>query len=234
MNRREFCRGAVGALLLPGCDSHGGPKTLEHVSIPPFDAVRFSSLLEELRLAYEAIGHHVSPTLRPGLQPDAIRARCKWFPTDLPGELLALYGWRDGQKGDACHNDYPFWIRDCTLSSLEVAEFEYQSIMQSYGRYPKDHETLKYSFPFAAFNGGWMVLPCDGHTLYRAYKRPVIFVLQGIDIYFYSIELMVRTCIDWVRAGKSEDGVIRFSEDLEMKIWQQHNPGIQEVWQHDA
>ena len=203
---------------------------MDHVSIPPFDAARFGSLLEELRLAYEAIGHYVSPTLRPGLKPDEIHARCKWFPTEVPEELLALYGWRNGQEGDAWNNDYPFWIRDCTLSSLEVAELEYGRIMQTYGSYPEDHEMLKYSFPFAAFNGGWMVLPCNGHNLFQAYKRPVIFVLQGINIYFYSIELMVRTCIDWVRAGRSEDGVIVFGEDLEMKIWEQHSPGIREVW----
>lgn len=185
--------------------------------------------MEKLRLAYESKGHHVSTSLRPGLSPDEIGAKTKWFPSSMPPELIALYKWHDGQEGGGWEVKYPFWIRDCVLSSLESAESEYKSIMESYGtfpEFPEDHEMLKHSFPFAAFNGGWMVFPCKGHNLNQAYERPIIFVLQGIEIFFYSIELMANTCIDWVQAGTSEDGEFRLDEDVEMEIWQKHNPGI--------
>ena len=98
-------------------------------------------------------------------------------------------------------------------------------MMESYGIFPADHELLKYSFPFAAFNGGWYVFPTRGQPFSSSLEAPIIGVLQGIDIYYFSIETMVSTCIDWVSHEKyGADSSL--PGDVERKIWQKHNPGV--------
>jgi hypothetical protein len=195
------------------------------LSLPPFDAIQFHQRLELLRLAFEAKGHHVSPSLLPAVQELELRERCSWFPTELPEELVALYAWRGGQANDAWDEEFPFCFRDCAFSGLGNAEQEYKSMMQSSGSNPEDHYLLKYSFPFAAFNGGWLVLPCKEQSLDRRFKRPVISVFQGIDVWFYSMELMIETCIEWVSHPKYA-GNDHLQGDEEMEIWKRHNPGI--------
>jgi hypothetical protein len=50
-------------------------------------------------------------------------------------------------------------------------------------------------------------------------------VFQGVDIFYYSIEQMVETCIDWVREPHYPDGRPDDAKS-EMRIWRVHNPGI--------
>jgi len=223
MKRRKFCTASLISGLLAGCSDETTPPM---TNTETFDAHRFQSLMEELRLAYEAKGLHVTESLLPGLNSDEIHRKASWFPSSMPTELLALYQWHNGQKDDAWNTQYPFWIRDCSLTSIERAEFEYSSLMKSYGAQPEDHSMLKHCFPFASFNGGWMVLPCKGHNLEPRYPKPVIFVLEDISIYFYSMELMARTCIDWVQSGARDESTIRVPEEAELQIWKKHNPGI--------
>ena len=100
-------------------------------------------------------------------------------------------------------------------------------MMASYGTFPDFYELLASSFPFAAFNGGWLVLPCKRQTLDKRLQRPVISVFQGIDVYFYSLQLMVDTCVDWVSHPLYDPKeAAGFPEALEMEIWRRHNPGI--------
>lgn len=98
-------------------------------------------------------------------------------------------------------------------------------MMESYGTIPEDHFMLKHSFPIASFNGGWYVLPTKGHRFSKNLTAPIISVLQGIDVFFYSIETMVSTCIDWVNHEKYDKNYT-LPEDVEMSIWRKHNPGI--------
>lgn len=86
-------------------------------------------------------------------------------------------------------------------------------------------ELLEHSFPFAAFNGAWLVLPCKGQNLDRRLARPVISVLEGIDVHFYSLQLMVDTCVEWM-SHPQYDPHDHLPEDVEMEIWRRHNPGI--------
>ena len=205
-----------------GCEKNDMDKEF---LVPEFSAARLHEKLERLTAAFEAKGIHVSKSLLPPLPENEVRARCHWFPRELSEEIIALYGWSGGQEKDAWEEEYPFWFRDNSFSSLTRAETEYRSMMESYGSNPADHDLLKYCFPFASFNGSWFVLPTKGHPLDNRLPKPVISVLEGVDIYFYSIESMIDTCIEWVgHPSYAEDYTLLHS--IELEIWRKYNPGI--------
>lgn len=236
MDRRTFLASAIG---LPGLFAACGAREEQQLpvlypSIPPLPPAdvshaRLHALLEELRTAYEARSLHVSATLLPGLTREEILARCGWFPSPLPEELIALYTWHNGQEQGVWEEEYPFWFRDMGFSRLELAKEEYAMMAGSYGSEPLqpslDGVDLQHCFPFAAFNGGWYVFPCKGQALSREHPRPIIAVFEGIDVYFHSFESMLRTCIDWVRHPAYGKGS-SLPEGIEMEIWRRHNPGI--------
>ena len=196
--------------------------------VPPFSADQLHQLLEKLRSAFEAKSLNVSDTLLPPLNEQELRERCQWFPGEIVPELIALYSWRGGQEPGPWgldETDHPFWFRDCAFSSLAIAQNEYRSMMASYGQIPEFHKTLETCFPFAAFNGGWLVLPTTPHEFDKSLMRPVVSVMQGMDVYFYSMEKMVETCVDWV-SHPSYEGDGTLPENVEHEIWRKHNPGI--------
>ena len=217
---------ALGGTLLPGCEPQQAINSSdEPLDVPVFSASRLHAGLDRLLAAYEQKGVAVADTLLPPLEPDALREACGWFPGELPPQLVALYGWRGGQEKDAWETEHPFWFRDMSFSSVARAEQEYASMMASYGLNPLDRGLLKFSFPFASFNGGWYVLPTRGHPFNTSLVCPVICVLEGIDVYFYSLQTMVDTCVDWViHPAYTEDGSL--PRDIELEIWRRHNPGI--------
>jgi len=227
MNRRQFSQASLfamssGALSLSGCRENSDAPP---IALPPFSQSTFHSQLEALRLAYEAKDQHVSSSLLPPLNESVLRERCAWFPAALPEELIALYAWHGGQDKEVDQDKFPFWFRDCGFISPSQAEREYKDIMSSYGQNPMDHELLKYSFPFAAFNSGWLVLPCKSQSLDPRFPRPVIFVMEGITVFFYSMQLMVDTCVEWVSHPQLNEHA-QLPSDIELKIWQKHNPRI--------
>jgi len=155
----------------------------------------------------------------------------KWFPAPIPEPLRELYSWRNGQPKDAWESKHVFWFRDMQFTSLQRAAFEYRSMMESYGSV--DADNIKYhgialatSFPFASFNGGWYVIPCAPHTIDRTHPLPVVGVMEGVDVYFHSLEKMLDTCIDWRKHSTWEGDGWKLSESMEMEIWRRHNPGI--------
>ena len=96
MNRRDIAKALTGAatlIALTSCKQRSVPPA----KLPAFSAPHFQSRLEALRLAYEARQERVSATLQPGLAEATLRERCAWFPSRLPDEIVALYGWHDGQ-----------------------------------------------------------------------------------------------------------------------------------------
>ncbi len=207
--------------------------------LPPFSAQNLQSRLEVLRQTFEMRGEHATLLLQPPIAEEELRRRCKWFPAALPAELITLYGWHGGQETSDKEEDSPFWFRDCIFSTPEKAHSEYLAIMESYGVSPDtngvprsvkemqscDHEMLKYAFPFAAFNGGWLILPCKGQYLDSRFDKPVIFVFQGIDIHYQSITAMVDTCIEWAaqeRTGRHDS----LDTETERRIWKKHNPDV--------
>ncbi len=204
------------------------PHRQGNISLPPFSGDHLHSLLNQLLSAFEDKGLHVADSLLPPLSESEVVDRCKWFPGTLPAEIIALYGWRGGQEKDAWEESQPFWFRDNSFTSIARAESEYRSMMSSYGSFAADHELLKYSFPFAAFNGAWYVIPTGKHPFGKSLPRPIISVYEGIDVYFYSIETMVATCLDWVsHPSYTKDGTL--PREVEMAIWNRHNPGVFDI-----
>lgn len=229
MKRRSFSL-AIGMIATSpilgslGCDSREHKGKIPLPALPEFDANRLQAKLEELRLAYEKKGFNVSETLQPGLSAQETMTQCSWFPVKLPQEIIALYAWRGGQQESREEKDFPFMFRDCAFLTPTDAKHEYESMMQTYGTNPADAPLLRTSFPFAAYNGGWLVLPCAGQSLELNLQRPIISIMQGIDVHYYSIETMLATAIEWVLHPKF-DGY-SLPSDIELEIWQRHNPGI--------
>jgi hypothetical protein len=189
-----------------------------------------ASKLDSLLSAFEIQGaDNIRDSLLPGLSREEIEQRCAWFPGKVPEPVMEMYMWRNGQANDAWGEESPFWFRDMTFSSLEIAKTEYQSMVSSYGvdnTLEDDGVILKTSFPFAAFNGGWYVVPSEEHTMRVDSRFPVICVLQGIDWFFVSIEAMLDTCNEWVRSSNYDYEEASLDEDTENRIWKQHNPGV--------
>lgn len=228
MNRRRFIEMLIGAFVgvqLIGCNEHSKEKKHMDIKLPPFSKANLHKYLDQLLKTFESKGMKVSDTLLSPVSETELKELCSWFPGELTEEIIALYAWRGGQREDAWETEYPFWFRDNSFCSLERAEREYKSMMETYGTIEQDHYMLKHAFPIASFNGGWYVIPTKGHNLNSALKRPVISVHEGIDIYFYSIEKMVETCTEWVQHKNYEkDGL--YPAEIELDIWRKHNPGI--------
>jgi hypothetical protein len=209
---------AFASAIVMGCTPASRPQKLM------FSRPRMIDGLEKLRLAFEAKGHAVTKSLRPPVPEQELRKRCEWFPQPLPEELVALYSWREGQPDGPWEESYPFWFRDCGFSALATAERSYGRIMATYGAEGPDEELLKGAFPFAEFNGGWLVLP-TARAGFKDLARPVVSVHQGVDVWFHSMNTMVDTCVEWVsHPAWTSEGL--YPQSLEMEIWRKHNPGI--------
>jgi hypothetical protein len=233
VNRRGVLKtlfGTIATAALGACD---GRPNGRYAKIPPLtgnptSSVEIHSLLETLRMSFEAKGRHVSDALMPALSEAEFRQKCAWFPGEIANELLALYSWKGGQKLDESERFAPFWFRDMIFSTPETAELEYKSMMETYGKELTPETTgvdLATCFPFAAFNGGWYVFPCGGQAIDLAHPRGIISVFQGIDIDFYSIRSMLKTCIDWAQHPLYQGGSSAW-EEAEHQLWEKHNPGM--------
>gem|GEM_PF-1696781 len=230
MNRRKFIKAStaiVGLSILNSCDKKEIVSNVAEnsISISQFSSDRLHSSLNNLKDAYESIGVAVSKSLLAPVTEDELKARCSWFPGEITPELVSLYGWHEGQEKSAWEEKHPFMFRDNAFTRLRFAEEEYHSMMSSYGNIPEHHELLKNSFPFAAFDGAWYVLPTKGHPFNTGLKMPIISVHEGIEVYFYSMETMVNTCVEWVNHTDYKDDYT-LPRKVELEIWDKHNPGI--------
>lgn len=191
--------------------------------------VEIFALLNQLAGCFEAKEHHVLPSLLDPLSSEQLNNQCAWFPATIPDSISAMYAWRAGQAKDAWTEEYPFWFRDMSFISPKQAEYEYKSMIESYGidnTIEEDGIELRTSFPFAAFNGGWFVVPSSSHKWSSRHPSPVICVFQGIDMYFHSVESMLRTCSEWVAHPNWSSEESDLEEDIEIAIWKKYNPGI--------
>ena len=82
-------------------------------------------------------------------------------------------------------------------------------------------------FPFATYEGSWYAIVCGPHALATSSQHPIVSLFQGMDLFFHSFDAMLSTCIDWVRHPDwSVENGLGLSPDVELEIWQRHNPGI--------
>ena len=229
MNRRNFNHLLLGAMSIPqliSCGNNSDEEVIKHmdIEIPKFSKENLHKNLDRLLKAFEARGMLMDDSLLPAMTESEIKAKCSWFPGVLTEEIIALYQWRGGQKEDVWNSEISFLFRDNSFCSIERAEIEYKNMM-NYGIDPEIHEMLKYSFPIAAFDGALYVIPTTNHIFNSALNRPIISVFEGIDIYYYSIEKMVETCVDWEKQKNNSNE--KFDNDeTEFDIWNKHNPGI--------
>jgi len=168
-------------------------------------------------------------SIQSALSRDEINKRTGWFPASLPEPIIELYAWANGQAKAPWNEPNRFVFRDMGFLSLENAAAEYESMMASYGvdnTVEDDGLALATSFPFAAFNGGWYVVPAGKHSFNTDNPQPVVCVLEGIEMQFHSIPKMLDTCTEWVGTDSynCEDGEL--NEREEEAIWVKHNPGI--------
>jgi hypothetical protein len=215
------------AAALGGCAEERFPPLPGHPpDLPPFSAENLHKLLDALLAAYEAHYPGIGETLLPPIGAGELHSRCDWFPGRLPAEIIALYGWRGGQDLSHLGAEEPaFWSPDNIFCSPEDAAAAYRSISWSYALWPPDRNLLRYAFPFATFEGSSYVLPTRSQGLPPGLERPVISVFEGVDIYFHSLESLVRTCLDWItHPGYRGDAAL--GSEIEMDIWLRHNPGL--------
>ena len=233
MQRRQFLQYAVLAnlsllnvSLLSACNkSSNSSQQSAAIDAQAFSKSETHQLLDQLLAAYEDKGFSVKDSLLPPLDAKQLLEKCTWFPGEITPELQALYAWRGGQDKGAWETKTPFWFRDNAFLSIDNAEQEYASMMESYGSEFSEMTWLKYAFPFAAFNGSWYVLPTRGHSFSPKLRYPIISVFEGIDVYYYSLQSMLATCVDWVKhPDYSKDFTL--PHDVEMSIWKKYNPGI--------
>lgn len=229
MNRRQVVTAAIASatptvLSLTGCDSRSKAASSGPVSVPPFSPQSLHRGMDSLAAAYSAKSPKTVQYLQPGLSVSRVRERTPWFPRPLPPEVISLYQWRNGFAAPKDSAAIPFMFRDCVFLPLEQIQREYESMVSTYGRNPQDAELIASSFPFAALDGGWLVVSASKQTLMPALERPVISVFQGVSVFFYSMEKMAETCVQWLSHPKHNGYSI--PPKVEMEVWRTVNPGI--------
>lgn len=187
-----------------------------------------TELLDELRIAYLERGYAVDRHLQPGLPRDAFLRRTHSLGLALPDDLVELYAWRNGQDSDAEMSLDAMAFRDQKFVDVDGALHEYPLIQEHYtpqeDMIPYGFE-LAETFPFATFMGSSYVIVCGSHDLASPHPHPIVSVFQGLDLFFHSLETMLRTCLDWVRhPGWGPASTL--PTEIEREIWQRHNPGI--------
>ncbi len=233
MTRRTFCRRAViapAALALSGCGigspTGDGLWPTVVLTTPAFSSPRLRTSLERLQRGFEDRGRAVTGQLRPGLDEAELRRRCAWFPAPLPPEIVALYGWHNGQAPDAEATPDAFTFRDCAFIDLDRAREVHRNIASAYGGAAAlVGAGLDSCFPIAEFQGATLVVPCGDPPGAPNQLRPVVSVFEGIEVFFYSVERMVETCVDWVQ-HPAFDARAGLARPAELDIWRRHNPGI--------
>jgi hypothetical protein len=195
-----------------------------------------TALCEQLADAHEAKGIAVRSTLQPGLDPDFIRQEAAALGLDLPNEIVELYAWRNGHGFTEPWQEGPaIFFRDTAFLSFETALAEYRQL-QAFTEAVKstlesDNVDLKKCLPISQREAMWHVVSCGKHLYGPDKQSPVVSVYHGVDLYFHSVESMLKTCIDWVsHPDWNEYDLV--PEGIEMEIWRRHNPGIFPQWPH--
>jgi len=127
-------------------------------------------------------------------------------------ELYRVYEWHDGSP------EGPLIFRDHRLSPLEEG-IRNIALLRRYEEPP--------AFPFADFEGSFLLVPIAGYGAHASLERPVIHLHESRDVYFYSVPLMLDTAIDWIREGVLAPGGEHVPDERkELEIWRRHNPGV--------
>ncbi len=172
---------------------------------------------EDLMATYKMAGVETYAELNPSLTRPEVLKLLAPLNLQVPESFLDLYTWRNGCNSDDCG----FQFRDTVFVPLQDAIEFRQNILLDYEAVADEYFNPTYFLPFSHFeNGLFYGVQCTPIGTPPPESDAVICVSEGIDTYFYTIESMLRTCIDWVCQDALEN------EELELSIWRQHNPGI--------
>ena len=185
-----------------------------------------AQLCEELVDAFQRQGDNVRGNLRPGLSRKAIFDLLARTGLMLPESAIQLYEWADGHVDNEAHDNVIFF-RDNTFISLSWAVNEYFQMQSTYGGSEASIELtgveIERCFPISVNNGAWDTVVCGRHTHDQRLDNPIVQVFQGYDLYYNSVETMLRTCIAWVNSPEWR----RFHglpQVIEQEIWARENP----------
>jgi len=228
MHRREFLRYLIlsSAATIGACKrSSKRSRQLANDDRSLYADRDIHTLLDTLLDAYQAKGFNVKTGSSSPYSKEQLQRQIDWFPGEIVPPLQALYTWHGGHLENSIENNSEFWFRDNAFLNLETAEREYKILRENFvGGFFGD-PWLKYAFPFAAFEGSWYVLPTREHPYSSELNYPVICVFEGIDVFFYSLQSMLLTCIDWVTHPEFRKDTT-LPRDIELSIWRKYNPGI--------
>ena len=197
----------LSAFLITGCNPN-----IEYNG--PIMKSSTEDLSEKLILIENMLAKRGYPVheLNPGLTREEIDRKVSSLSYPFPEELYQLYMWRNGTR----EGSTLFLFRDQIFNSLDEG-ISNQTFQGLYG--------VHNSFPFASLEGSFYTLPSEAYALNGKLERPVISVFEGVDVYFYSLDHLLETQIDWIENNvypESDSSQI----DLELPIWKSHNPGI--------
>lgn len=214
LSRRVALRllaGALGGVLTPACTRGPGPSGYRGGRIAsdpagiPERLARLEATLLEMGFPHEE--------LAPGMDPEEIRRRTAGLGFPFPDELVHLYAWRDGSP----EGGELFLFRDHVMTSVAAGIENLRWTAGTYG--------VEDAFPFAAFEGSFLVLPSSPYAIEPLLERPVVSVFEGVDVHYLSFTHLLDTVIEWLERGAHAPGG-RVDPDLEMEIWRANNPGL--------
>ena len=192
------------------------------------------TLCERLADAHEAKGIPVRSTLQPGLSREYVLAQTTALGFSLPDAVVEIYAWHNGHGFEEPWQQGPsLRFRDTAFLSLDVALREYREL-QSFRKdtestLSQDGVDLTKCFPIAQFQGNWLVVACGEHLHGSDKKAPIVSVYHDIELYFHSVESMLKTSFAWV-SHPTWDEYGSLPEGIEMDIWRTFNPGIRPAW----
>lgn len=177
--------------------------------------------------AFEVHGLNVEHNLQPGVSEERLDELGARLGVDLPEPFRNLYRWRNGHVDPDIPDVLAF--RDNVFLRIEDIPKERDQILDTYGMLWNGPDVLmpevdpSLCVPIAENWGAVYALVCGPHELTDRSPYPILSFFQGVDLFFYSVESMIETCIEWV-----EQPGYRHHEEApnEMEIWLRHNPGV--------
>lgn len=168
-------------------------------------------------------GFDIKSQFKPGLSRDEVLNKTSKLSFPVPEEIISLYTWRNGPVNNWMNSpDHLFIFRDHCFLDIDQAIEEAANVNKFY--------KLKKVFPFASFEGSTLALPVEPYAFYDRLERPVINIFEGVSVHFFSLAIMLDTVNEWFEMGVHNPQGGQVKEDLELEIWQRHNPGFQEMY----
>ena len=190
-------------------------------------------LLEELREAYLQKGVNVDQYLLPGLSREEIVTKLRPLNIPIPEDLIQLYSWRNGQSEYADWERDSLKFHDTTFINLDASLKHYDRFRREYGEGCTIENIgfdIDFAFPISYQDAAWYVMVCGPHKFPISQLHPIVYIYYGIAPMFFSMEAMLRSCIDEIlQSTVLADATLNIDMLKWKEIWEHHNPGIHKL-----